>query len=239
MKAAVLLISILLPGLAMGAVCPPVEQVAGSVCEDNEPLGSQAIVCAKGFVAHVAQGQQQAAELIKAEAAAQASHQKDSVQKAGNGYRKAFQLVSQLRAEGFELYDILHQYHVNLAFPEDYDDPEMTGMSPEAYLKTQECLEVPHQALRVSKAMVKRAMTDLLKLRRSLASKDSTLTTRGAGFQGTVARPVSQAKGAGAPAAAGVKPKDKQGTSDLTGTGKAIEDAKRAKKVISVPPKTN
>ncbi len=140
----VVLSIILVSGSARGAsYCHEASVVAAQFedCGDNEYVSEAAILCLQKIEAEVKSAQ----AVVSTSAAANAARSKKSQTGKQNNAMKDYNFSKETldtliaRAKGAQ--DEVLAYEPLLKYPEDYNEPEITGMTPEAYLQNTACYQ--------------------------------------------------------------------------------------------------
>ncbi len=205
-------------------------------CEDNAELGEAALACVREYRARVQKAQTEVLNNFQAELEKMKKEQSDSFDRTQSGYEKARKTLQSLIQQGRNAHLAVEDLYYNLYFPSDSDAPEITGKSPEEYLDSEECFATPRNVLRQSKRMIEKMTNDLVQLEQAALGKQNHSGLRSTHVQaiepprktsGTYGKGSGKAPGRRAPSS----------TSDISGTKKAIEDARKGSGTAGQPPK--
>jgi hypothetical protein len=228
---------LLLPQAAEAAhLCHPFSEFGKPMkrCEDNYVLGSEALTCVERFYKYVQDGKLTIKKDLDQQVARMRKQQSDSYDRADTGYKHTQQILKALIAEGEYGKSVVDGYFDELFFPEDWDEPSVTGMSTAEYLAKEPCFAIPKSVIGDSQKMIAKIIADLGAVDLSSGTKQQTSATRSEHGQSLTGGAVAKTKGQAAPkpVPAGKTP---PAASDITGSGKAIDEANKAKARIQRP----
>jgi hypothetical protein len=207
-------------------------------CEDNFVVSEEALNCVDYYYKHVEAGKLKVKKIFDEQIAKMKKEQSDSFDRTDEGYARAQKEVNDLIATGALARTVVDGYFDEMYFPEDYDEPSVTGMSSEEYLATEECFAGPKKAIQEGQRMIDTIMADLKAMNLSAAKKESKSEKRSVNVQAITpkALPTTKGQGSAAPRVPASAGKSQNGASDITNTQKAIEDAKTAEDLINFLP---
>lgn len=205
-------------------------------CEDNAELGEAALACVRAYRDKVKAAQAEVLNKFQAEIEKMKREQSDSFDRTQAGYENARKTLRALIAEGHQAHHAVEDLYYNLYFPSDADNPDITGKSHDHYLESEECFATPRNVLNQSKAMIVHMRTQLEQLEQMALGKQNHSGTRSVNVQALepprkAGNTVGQGSGK---APAGRHPAQ---SSDISGTKKAIDDAKKGGAKANEPPK--
>lgn len=218
-------------------LCPPFSSFQKPVkrCEDNFVLGHQALTCVEKYYSHVEKGKAKIDAQLKQQVEKMKKMQSDSYDRADAGYQKTQAELKQLIADGDLAKLAVDSYLPELFMPEDYDQPQHTGMTTEFYLSTEPCYATPKSAITDAQEMIAQIIADLKAVDLTAGVKKDGSQDRSQNTHDLTKGAVSNTHApAPKPIPAGNSAKS---ASDLTGTQKAKEDAAKAKALIQQGPK--
>jgi hypothetical protein len=187
-------------------------------CDDNEKLGHEALRCVNDYYNHVQAAQADVLRKFQEQIAKQKKQQSDSFDRTAEGYANARKRLEALIQEGKGARAAVDSLQDAMVYPEDYDEPEVTGQSTEEYLRDQECWSVTSRVMKQSQAMLDKMMNDLSTTEAAMGGKQNTSTVRSAHVQELDrTQSISRTKGTGSGIPAG---KSRVPASDITGTEK-------------------
>jgi hypothetical protein len=152
-------------------------------CDDNEKVGQDALECVRSYHAHVQKAQADVLAKFQAQIAQLKNQQSDSFDRTQAGYEDARKKLDALISDGHVAHAAVDDLLDNLAFPEDYDHPEITGKKTEAYLATSKCYSIPRRVLQQSQVMIDKMLDDLAATKVSVQSMGNGSGTRSANVQ--------------------------------------------------------
>lgn len=195
-------------------------------CEDNAELGEAALACVRAYRDRIKTAQATVLAQFQAQIEKMKKEQNDSFDRTQAGYENARRTLQQLIAEGEQAKLSVDDLYNNLYFPADADEPEITGKSHDDYLNTTECFATPRNVLNQSKAMIDHMRTQLQQLEQVALGKQDRSGTRSVNVDTLTGGKVGNSVGAGAGKAVPMGRHPAQ-SSDISGTKKAIDDAKK------------
>lgn len=205
-------------------------------CEDNAEVGEAALACVRGYRDHIQRAQASVLARFQAEIEKMKREQGDSFDRTQAGYEKARKTLRILIEQGEQAALAVDDLEANLYVPADADNPSVTGMRTEEYVSKVECFATPRNVLRQSKRMIEKMTNDLVQLEQAALGKQNHSGLRSTHVQaiepprktsGTYGKGSGKAPGRRAPSS----------TSDISGTKKAIEDARKGSGTAGQPPK--
>lgn len=212
-------VAILLAGLtpARAGVCTLFD--AGNFtlenCEDNARLSQAALDCTQAYYKRVQAAQADVLRKFEEQVKAQKEMQSDSYDRAQEGYKNARKQLQDLIAEGKMARASVDDLYLNFYFPEDYDEPEHTGMEPREYLSSQSCYAQPEQIMLKCQKMIDKIMADLAATEQAAFGKQNSSGTRSVKVQALDKnKAVSQTKGE---STGKLRGKSRVPASDITG----------------------
>lgn len=170
---------------AQAGVCPLFD--AGNFtlenCDDNARLSQAALDCTTAYYNHVQAAQADVLRKFQEQVKAQKDLQSDSYDRTQEGYKNARAQLQSLIEDGKKARASVDDLYLNFYFPEHYDEPKMTGMSPRDYLSSQACYSQPEQIMLKSQQMIDKIMADLAATEEAAFGKQNTSGTRSAKVQ--------------------------------------------------------
>lgn len=167
MRQPLFLLSILaISGVAEAAnFCPGVSQFKRPIksCEDNFSLGDAAMNCIEKFEASIQVGQSKVKSMLSAQVNKMKDQQSGSYQTSDASYNDAKNQLLNLIANGLQAQAAVTEYLAEMKFPDDYEQPSVTGMSSEEYLKQEPCFSAPLEVIEGSKDLIGKMVADLEK----------------------------------------------------------------------------
>lgn len=142
-------------------------------CDDNEQIGKEALRCTRNYFHFVQASQRKILENFQKEIAQMKEQQTDTFNRTKTGYDKTREKLLALIEDGKAVRLQVDNLAANLFFPEDYDQPNVTGMSKEKYLATEDCYAVPTRVLNQSKQMLDKIMSDLTAVEKTAFGKQN------------------------------------------------------------------
>jgi hypothetical protein len=206
-------------------------------CEDNAELGEAALACVRDYRDKVRAAQADVLSQFQSEIEKMKREQSDSFDRTQAGYEKARMTLRALIEEGKRDRLAVEELYYNLYFPPDSDAPEVTGLSHDDYLASEECFATPRNVLNQSKRMIEKMTNDLIQLEQLALGKQDHSGTRSANVQ-AIDPPKKVTGGVGVGSGkvfTGRKPANS--SSDISGTKKAIDDARKGGATASQPKK--
>lgn len=152
-------------------------------CDDNEKLGREALSCVQAYYDHVQKAQGDVLKKFQAQVAKLKDQQNDSFDRTQAGYEDARKQLDKLLIDGAIARAAVDDLYLNMSFPEDYDEPETTGMSREKYLASQDCYAIPQRVMLQSQAMIDKMMNDLRATQAAMLGKQDGAQARSADVQ--------------------------------------------------------
>lgn len=164
MSKLIFILLIFFPGVSF-AFCPSFRDLKHPIttCEDNFELSNAALDCLDLFTSHVKAGQARVRLQLQAELANLKTDQNGNFVGAEASYRKAQIEMQRLANDGILAKQALETYMAEMFFPDDWDQPKVTGMESAAYLASTACFASPRRALMSSQKLVSNMVTDLIK----------------------------------------------------------------------------
>jgi hypothetical protein len=89
--------------------------------------------------------------------------QSGSYQTSDAAYADAKNQLLNLIANGLQAHAAVTEYLAEMKFPDDYEQPSVTGMSSEEYLKMEPCFSAPLEVIEGSKDLIGKMLADLEK----------------------------------------------------------------------------
>ena len=185
-------------------------------CEDNFALANSAMDCVDRFDAAIRTTKAKLEKLLKARVkAVKETNQATVFNESDASYREVRDELKTLILDG-AVAALATQFMLdNLFYPEDFDNPETTGVTPELYLKREPCFAAPKYAMQNSVLLIRKMQMDLKKLETAAGLNETSSETRAVQVQGvSETLPVAGTHGKGAETP---KRKPKNTPSDITG----------------------
>lgn len=148
-----------------------------SRCEDNFLLGNQAVACLEQYTQRVKDGQAKIRRTLEAELAKLQSQQNASFDTAYANYQDAQHELERLASEGIQTQLAVDGYMGELFFPEDWDNPSITGQSVSEYLNSSPCFASPKRAIATSSQLIAKMVSDLRQTSLTAGQKKQTSGT--------------------------------------------------------------
>ncbi len=150
------------------------------VCDDNEKMGHAALNCVRSYRDDVAKAQAEVLAKFQSQIAEMKAQQSDSFDRTQAGYQDARKRLDALLAEGKEARAAVDDLRANIAYPEDYDEPDLIRMSTQAYLSSQNCFSIPDHVFQQAQFMIDKIMSDLAATQEAMLGKESGAGTASA-----------------------------------------------------------
>lgn len=206
-------------------------------CEDNAELGEAALTCVKSYRARIQKAQAEVLNKFQAQIEAMKREQSDSFDRTQAGYEEARRTLHSLIEQGKQARASVDDLEANLYLPADFDDPAHTRMSTEEYLATEECYATPKKVLGQSRRMIDKMTNDLVQLEQLALAKQDRSGTRSVNVQ-AIDPPKKVTGGVGVGSGKAVPGRNPaNSSSDISGTKKAIDDARKGGATASQPKK--
>lgn len=154
------------PAVSSGAsVCGPFSSFNRQIkrCEDNFLLSKEAMKCVQRFDEKIQAGQVKVQKILQKHIDAMAREQSDSYATTDTSYSDARKELGKLISEGQEVKIALATYLAVMQFPEDLDNPNVTGMSAATYMAQEPCFATPKKIIIGSSDLVEKMINDLKK----------------------------------------------------------------------------
>lgn len=214
---------LLSPAAFAGYYCADPKLVAGKThgdCSDNEYVSEAAVLCLEKLEAEIDAAQKAVSAAAAAHAQADAGTQQSKEQNAGADYHFSEATLALLIAHAEKAQAEIVQYDKKvLAMPEDFDEPEITGMDTETYLKSTPCFADNRKVLQNVLLDFDKHISDLQFAKDNSEKLRGGTQTNAAGL-GTVSeqKRAKGTHGSGGPKPAVDSGKEKVRGSDITGT---------------------
>jgi hypothetical protein len=147
-------------------------------CEDNFGLGDAAMNCIEKFESAIKVGQAKLQIALKAKVANMNSQQSGSYNTTDSSYENTKRDLLLLIANGLQAKAAVSEYLSELHFPEDYEQPAVTGMSSEDYLNQEPCFSAPREVIAGSNELIGKMVADLEKTAIAVGFKEKTSESR-------------------------------------------------------------
>lgn len=147
-------------------------------CDDNVNLSQAALDCVQGYYNHVQAAQADVLAKFQEQVIKQKQLQNDSYDRTEEGYKNARKQLADLIAQGKAARASVDDLYLNFYFPSDYDEPELTGMSPRDYLSSQACYAQPERVVQQCQMMIDKIMADLAATEQAAFGKQSHSANR-------------------------------------------------------------
>lgn len=165
-------------GLTQAATyCPPFAKtnIRADHCEDNYLLGTSADNCLSAYMNDLKAGKAKVQKILDANAAQAKSEQNAIYKASGVNFDQANKELAQLILSGTAAKLSVDSYLNNIFMPEDYDNPEVTGMSTAAYLAKEPCYATPHKVMSEDSQMLAFMLDDLKATQADIQEKSKTV----------------------------------------------------------------
>ncbi len=137
-------------------------------CDDNAKMGQVALNCERSYRKQVKKAQAEVLAKFQDQIAKMKKQQSDSFDRTQAGYEEARKRLDDLVAEGSVARASVDDLLANIAYPEDYDEPELTGKSAQDYLASQHCFSIPEHVFQQSQQIIDKVMSDLKATREAM-----------------------------------------------------------------------
>lgn len=153
------------PALAEASFCPTFADLKKPIktCDDNFSLGDVAMDCIEKFETAIRVGQSKVKFLLNQKTGQMKQQQSGAYNTSDASYEDAKKHLMQLIANGLQARSAVKEYLAEMQFPEDYEQPQVTGMSSEEYLKQETCFSAPLEVIQGSEELIGKMVTDLEK----------------------------------------------------------------------------
>jgi hypothetical protein len=186
-------------------------------CDDNFALGKQADSCLSLYTKAVTAKKKEVEQMLKAEAAKGKAQQSGTFNTAGSVFDRTAKELDQLIQSGEQAKLAVGSMSDNLSLPEDYDQPQVTGMSTEKYLSIEPCYATPKRVISEDGAVLSLMVDDLKKAKADVLAKGGVVQGSSKAIQNGSGSTIINGKAAPAaqlPKASKVKNRE----SDVSGT---------------------
>lgn len=186
-------------------------------CDDNFALGRQADACLSAYTKALTAKKKEIADILNSEAAKGKGQQSGSFNTAGSVFDRTKKELDQLILSGEQAKLAVSSMKDNLSLPEDYDQPQVTGMTTEKYLSIEPCYATPKRIISEDSAVLALMVDDLKKAKADVGTKGGVVQGDSKSMQNGSVNPMIGGKAA--PAANLPKtgnPRERE--SDVSGT---------------------
>ena len=163
--------------------CPGIASFPVENCDDNERLGREALQCARRYRDHVQKAQAEIYQEFQAQIAQLKEMQSDTFDRTSAGYKEARQRLEILIADGLVARTAVDELQAGMIFPEDYDQPAVTGMSTEEYLRSEACYAIPQKVMLQCQAVIDKMMGDIRATETAMFGKQGRAQARSSRVQ--------------------------------------------------------
>lgn len=221
MKKTLCIVSIVFSSsLAEANFCPKFADLRKPIktCDDNFSLGDAAMDCIEKFETAIRVGQSKVKFLLNQKVAQMKQQQSGSYDTSDSSYEDAKKQLMLLIANGLQARSAVKEYLAEMQFPEDYEQPQVTGMSSEAYLKQETCFSAPLEVIQGSEQLIGKMVADLEKSAIAAGLQEKVSETRNANVGSLNQSPKTLQKGNPEPSKIPTGKKIRE--SDISGTEK-------------------
>ena len=184
MKAQIILMPLLLLTVpAQGAlVCPTFSALKMRMdrCEDNFVIAGKADACLSQYIFSVQAGKSAAQKLLTAVVSKSKSEQGDLYKTSGQTLDLGAAEIEKLILQGVQAKLAVESLLDNIFFPEDYDNPELIGMSTTEYLAKEPCYATPRKVMTEDGELLGLMVEDLRKTKAELLAGKNLVQGQGA-----------------------------------------------------------
>jgi hypothetical protein len=206
-----------------------VESRAQGECSNNEYVSEAAVLCLEKLEAEIAAARALVSTAAAAHSQASRKGQEGKEANAGADYAFSEETLARLRKHAEQAQtEIVALDKTVLAMPEDYDEPEVTGLSPEAYLRSVPCFSDNRKVIADVLLDIDEHVSDL-EVARGAAAGLKAGTQHNAGAMGSAAD-LKKATGKKSGAGMGAKEAGSSKSPESTVTGVEEDRTKRKKK---------
>lgn len=223
MKTLIFLSIFLFSAMAEANFCPKFAQLRKPIktCDDNFSLGDAAMDCIEKFETAIRVGQGKVKFLLNQKVSQMKQQQSDSYGTSDSSYEDAKKQLMLLIANGLQARSAVKEYLAEMQFPEDYEQPQVIGMSSEAYLKQETCFSAPLEVIQGSDELIGKMVADLEKSAIAAGLQEAVSETRNSNVGSLHQAPKAAQNGKPEPSKV---PTGKQiRASDISGTEKKKE----------------
>ncbi len=209
--------------LAEANFCPKFAQLRKPIktCDDNFSLGDAAMDCIEKFETAIRVGQAKVKFLLNQKVGQMKQQQAESYNTSDSSYEDAKKQLMILIANGLQARNAVKEYLAEMQFPEDYEQPQVIGMSSEAYLKQETCFSAPLEVIQGSDELIGKMVADLEKSAIAAGLQEAVSETRNSNLGSLNQAPKNVQNGKPEPSKV---PTGKQiRASDISGTEKKKE----------------